>query len=82
MAVVIKPKPAGINPESHEILTRAEAARYLRVSQAHLSNLVHAKVPGAPQLRCSWAGRRMLFKRGSLDEFLDAAQSEAVSDSI
>jgi excisionase family DNA binding protein len=57
-------------------LTRAEAARYLRISQAHLSNLVHHKVPGAPRLRCRLAGRRMIFRRRWLDEFMEGTREE------
>jgi len=34
-----------------ENMTRAEAAKYLRVSQAHVSNLVRSRVVGSPVLR-------------------------------
>ena len=81
-AVVIRRRAESSSLEANENMTRAEAARYLRISQAHLSNLVHGKVAGVAPLRCRWAGRRMLFKRRWLDEFMEAAHAEAVNGSI
>ena len=75
-AFLIKQRlPHWPRPEN-ENMTRAEAAKYLRVSQAHVSNLVRGRVAGAPVLRCSWLGRRMIFKKSWLDEFVDASTNE------
>jgi excisionase family DNA binding protein len=68
----MKPQLIGPPPDPCQNYTRADAAKYLRVSMAHLSNLVRGKVQGAPRLRCARMGRRMLFKRQWLDEFMDA----------
>jgi len=66
--------------ESAEYMTRAEAAKYLRVSSAHVSNLAHGKVPGMPRLRFCAAGRRLIFRRSWLDEFVEAAAAVGGQD--
>lgn len=62
-----------------EVLTREEAAAYLKVSPAHISKLARGLVLGVPSLRCSFAGRRMLFRRRWLDEFLEVISNEVTS---
>ena len=76
-AVVIKRRAESSNIEAHENMTRAEAAKYLRVSSAHVSNLAHGKVPGMPSLRFSPLGRRLIFRRIWLDEFVEAAANQS-----
>jgi excisionase family DNA binding protein len=55
-----------------EILTTAEVARELRVSKAHIHNLIRGKVPGALPLPAITLGRRRLIRRASLNEWLRA----------
>ena len=70
--IVMKSSLIGLTNEGAEYMTRAEAAEYLRISPAHISNLVRGKVAGALVLRCGWIGRRMVFKRTWLNEFMEA----------
>ena len=56
--------------EFPETMTMAEAARYLRCSRAHISNLIAGKVAGVPRLPHVRIGRRVLLRRSSIDEFL------------
>jgi excisionase family DNA binding protein len=55
-----------------------QAAAYLQVSKAHLSNVINGKVAGVAPVRSFRVGRRILFKREWIDEWLDAAQRKAV----
>jgi len=63
-----------------QVMTLKEAAAYLRVSKAHLSNLINGKVPGVPLLRHARIGRRTLVRREWADEFLDLAEQESVPE--
>jgi len=60
------------------VMTLKQAAAYLQVSKAHLSNVIGGKVPGVPTLRCFRVGRRILFKREWVDEWMEATHLEAV----
>ncbi len=60
------------------ILTRSEAARYLKISAAHLSNLARGSVPGMPPLKFSYPGRRMVFRKQWLDDYLEASSVERI----
>jgi len=60
-----------------EILTAAEVARELRVSKAHVHNLIHGKVPGTLPLPSLALGRRRLIRRTSLNEWLRANEHTA-----
>lgn len=62
------PTPAVI-----EVLTLKQAADYLRISKAHISNILNGKVRGVPPLRHARAGRRILIKRAWADEWLEIA---------
>ena len=64
--------------ESTPVMTLTQAAAYLRVSKAHLSNVINGKVPGVPALRCFRVGRRILFKREWVDEWMETAHLEAI----
>jgi hypothetical protein len=59
--------------EQSAVLTLTETAAYLRVSKAHLSNVIKGKVPGVPPLRCARVGRRLLIKRERANEWLEIA---------
>jgi excisionase family DNA binding protein len=55
-----------------DILTAAEVARELRVSKAHIHNLINGKVHGALPLPSITLGRRRLIRRSSLNQWLRA----------
>jgi hypothetical protein len=62
------------NPsERLQVLTLAQTAAYLRISKAHLSNVIAGRVPGVPVFRHVRAGRRILIKREWADQWLEAA---------
>ncbi len=64
--------------ESTPVMTLTQAAAYLRVSKAHLSNVINGKVPGVPPVRSFRMGRRILIKREWVDEWMESAHLEAV----
>jgi excisionase family DNA binding protein len=64
--------------ESTPVMTLTQAAAYLRVSKAHLSNVINGKVPGVPPVRSFRMGRRILFKREWVDEWMESADLEAI----
>jgi len=57
------------------ILNLAEAAALVRCSRAHLSNIVNGKVHGIPRLPTVRIGRRVLFRRESLEQWLQQVES-------
>jgi len=64
--------------ESTPVMTLTQAAAYLRVSKAHLSNVINGKVPGVPRVRSFRMGRRILIKREWVDEWMESADLEAI----
>jgi len=52
------------------ILNLAEAATFVRCSRAHLCNIINGKVRGIPNLPIVRIGRRVLFRRESLEHWL------------
>lgn len=64
-------------PQATEILTATEVARELRVSKAHVHNLINGKVPGTLPLPSVTLGRRRLIRRASLNEWLRANEHGA-----
>ncbi len=62
-----------VTNESTPVMTLTQAAAYLRVSKAHLSNVINGKVPGVPPVRSFRMGRRILIKREWLDQWLETA---------
>jgi excisionase family DNA binding protein len=58
------------NPQT-SVMTLAQAAVYLQVSKAHLSNVINGKVPGVKPVRSFRMGRRLLIRREWIDEWLD-----------
>src|SRR4051812_23694645 len=57
--------------ESTPVMTLTQAAAYLRVSKAHLSNVINGKVPGVPPVRSFRMGRHILIKREWVDEWME-----------
>jgi excisionase family DNA binding protein len=62
---------------SSSVLSLKDAADYLRVSKAHLSNVINGKVHGVPPVRSFRLGRRILIKREWIDEWLNSTAPEA-----
>jgi excisionase family DNA binding protein len=62
--------------EHSQVLTLKEAAAYLRVSKAHLANVINGKVAGALPLRHALVGRRILIRREWVDKWLEMAGQE------
>ena len=60
------------------VLSLQQAAEYLQVSKAHLSNVINGKVPGVKPVRFFRMGRRVLIKREWIDEWLEVAAREAL----
>jgi len=59
-------------------MTLKQAANYLRISKAHLSNVINHKVANVPPLRHAQIGRRILIKREWADEWLEIAGQESL----
>ena len=59
------------------VMNLKQAAAYLQVSKAHLSNVLNGKVPGVLPVRSRRIGRRVLIKREWIDQWLEAEPSEA-----
>ena len=57
-------------PAIPQILNLAEAANLVRCSRAHLCNVINGKVRGIPHLPTVRIGRRVLFRRESLEQWL------------
>jgi len=57
------------------VLTVKEAALMLRCSKAHLCNVLNGKVAGVPHLPAVRIGRRVLFRRDSLEQWLREIES-------
>jgi excisionase family DNA binding protein len=64
--------------ESKPVMTLKQAAAYLQVSTAHLSNLINGKVRGVPPPPVFRAGRRILIRREWLDQWMDQHYPEDV----
>lgn len=55
------------------VMTLAQAALYLQISKAHLSNVINGKVRGVQPVRFFRMGRRVLIRREWIDEWLEIA---------
>jgi excisionase family DNA binding protein len=64
------------NPQT-SVMTLAQAALYLRVSKAHLSNVINGKVPGVKPVRAFRMGRRLLIRREWIDEWMEFSNQGA-----
>ncbi len=60
------------------ILNLAEAATFVRCSRAHLCNVMNGKVRGIPHLPTVRIGRRVLFRRESLEQWLREIEATGV----
>jgi predicted DNA-binding transcriptional regulator AlpA len=58
-----------------KVLNLAEAAALVRCSRAHLSNVVNGKVHGIPRLPTVRIGRRVLFRRESIEQWIQQVES-------
>lgn len=59
------------------VITLAEAARELRCSKAHVSNIVNGKVPHLPRLPVLRIGRRVLIRYAALTQWIQDAEHAA-----
>ena len=62
-------------PGTRRILNLKQAAEYLGISRSHLLNIIKGTVKEVPPLRPIRAGRRLLFRRETLDRWLREAES-------
>ncbi len=60
------------------VMNLRQAAAYLQVSKAHLSNVIQGKVLGVPPVRSFRLGRRILIKREWIDDWLETAEHQVV----
>ena len=60
------------------VLNLAEAATLVRCSRAHLCNVINGKVRGIPHLPTVRIGRRVLFRRESLEQWLREIEAAGV----
>ncbi len=60
------------------VMTLKQAAAYLQISKAHLSNVINGKVADVPPLRCFRVGRRILIRREWVEEWMESANLEAI----
>ena len=67
--------PEATDARIPKVLNLAEAAALVRCSRAHLCNIVHGKIPGIPLLPTVRIGRRVLFRRESLEQWLEAVEA-------
>jgi hypothetical protein len=56
--------------------TRKEAIMLLRLSPSHFSKVVNGKVKGLPTLPVIHIGRRQLFQRASLDQWIKEVEAQ------
>jgi excisionase family DNA binding protein len=64
------------SPARPSVMTLEQAAAYLQVSKAHLSNVLNGKVPGVLPVRSFRVGRRVLIKREWIDQWLETERRE------
>ena len=67
---------APADQRTSSVMSLKDAAVYLRVSKAHLSNVINGKVIGVPPFRSFRLGRRILIKREWIDEWLNSTAPE------
>lgn len=59
------------------VMNLEQAANYLRISKAHLSNVINGRVYGVRPVRFFRLGRRVLIKREWIDAWLEGAAQTA-----
>jgi len=70
----VRTGPVSANDVS-KVLNLAEAAAFVRCSRAHLSNIINGKIRGVPLLPSVRIGRRVLFRRESLELWIQEVES-------
>ena len=70
----------GEKSEKSLVMTLQQAADYLRISKAHLSNIINGKVPSVPPLAHAAVGRRILIRRIWADEWLEKMGARSVKE--
>jgi excisionase family DNA binding protein len=74
----VPPKRGRMSTEvGPKVLNLAEAAEFVRCSRSHLCNILNGKVRGVPRLPSVRIGRRVLFRREALEQWLYDAESTA-----
>jgi excisionase family DNA binding protein len=68
-----------VEGNASRLLSLQEAADYLNISKAHLSNVINGKVRDVRPVRSVRMGRCVRMKREWLDEWLEQAAREAPS---
>ena len=66
-------KPKVLSPRTDDdgpIMTVAEAAAYLRISKTQMHKLIRGKL-GGPIPRFATPGRRIIFRKAWLDQWMD-----------
>jgi hypothetical protein len=63
-----------------DVLTMNEVAGILRVSKAHVCNLVYGKIRGVPPLPHMSLGRRIVINRASLEEWMKSSENITADD--
>ena len=70
----------GEKSERSSVMTLEQTADYLRISKAHLSNVLNGKVPSVPPLAHAVVGRRILIRRIWADEWLEKMGARSVKE--
>jgi excisionase family DNA binding protein len=77
-------RPSHLGPDmfdtknQKDVMTLQQVAAYLQISKAHLCNVVKGKVPGVPPLHYFRVGRRILFKRQWVDEWMESTNLQDI----
>jgi excisionase family DNA binding protein len=74
-ATALGPALAREASQLNEILGVREAAKYLRCSPSHVSNILNGKIPNLPPIPHVRAGRLRLIRRESLVRWLDEQET-------
>jgi excisionase family DNA binding protein len=61
-----------------DVLTIGEAARQLRTSKSHISNILHSRVADVPPIPHMKIGRRVLILRSSLARWMEEVEKHKV----
>ncbi|MFN9297879.1 MAG: helix-turn-helix domain-containing protein [Acidobacteriota bacterium] len=70
-----EPQEQNVEGRRPRVMNLAEAAEFVRCSKAHLCNILNGKVRGIPQLPAVRVGRRLLFRRESLERWLGEVEA-------
>jgi len=62
--------------KDNHILTINDVAAILRCSKTHVSHVLAGKIPGIPRLTHIAMGRRKLFRRDWLDQWMESNKQQ------